>query len=69
MDALLDELVTATGVTIPLVARIMKVISESGASQIEISCALNMVGDLHQLLPVPNIADNLTAPPRGPRGA
>lgn len=39
MDAILDELVADTGMAVPLAARIVKLIRESGASKLEVDVA------------------------------
>jgi|CZKX01.1.fsa_nt_gi hypothetical protein len=65
MDGALDKLVAHTGVAVPLAADIIKVILESGASQIEIGIALNVADQLRHLLPVALVSENVRHSPRG----
>jgi hypothetical protein len=46
----LEQLVNRTGLSLPLAAQILRVIGNSGASQLEITVALNLVGHLRHLL-------------------
>lgn len=46
MDGDIEQLVNQTGMCVPLAAQIMRVLAESGASQIEISTALDLVNHL-----------------------
>jgi hypothetical protein len=52
MDADIKRLVDATGVSVPLAARIIAVIIDSGASHIEVSGALQIVNALKARLPI-----------------
>jgi hypothetical protein len=51
MDGPIEKLVERTGVVIPLAARLLEVIADSGASQLEITIALSVVGQLRNALP------------------
>lgn len=61
MHTALDELVANTGVVLPLTASIIKLILESGASQIEVAATLQMVKELVNLLPMELIAPAVSA--------
>ena len=63
MDANIDQLVTDTGVVIPLAARLLQVIKESGASKLELDIALGVVSRLAHLLPVTLVPDYAQAHP------
>lgn len=67
MDSDLQQLVDATGMTMPLAGRIVSVVLASGASQMEIRTALEIVDKVICLLPVPILADGVGAPELHPR--
>jgi hypothetical protein len=67
MDSDLERMIENTGVTLPLAARIVGLVLDSGASQIEISVALAIVGTTLNLLPVPLVSENVGAPELRPR--
>lgn len=50
MEGDVQQLIDQTGVSVPLAAQLFKVIADSGASQLEITVALNLVGHLRHLL-------------------
>ena len=56
------KMVDRTGVVIPLAARLLEVITESGASQLEITTALGVVSHLRNVLPGQILPDFLEAP-------
>jgi hypothetical protein len=55
-----DRMIEATGVTLPLAARIVGVLLDSGASAVEIGAALSIVSTVVGRLPV--TYDHDTAP-------
>lgn len=52
MDRDIERLVEATGVTLPLAARIVSLLLDSGASKVEILAALAIVGNVVNRLSV-----------------
>lgn len=50
MDAAIQDAIDDTGMCIPLAARILRLLAESGASQMEISTALDLVNHLRHHL-------------------
>jgi hypothetical protein len=67
MDSDLRTLIENTGVSLPLAARIIAFVLDSGASQLEVNVALDVVKSLLHLLPVPLISENVGAPELHPR--
>jgi hypothetical protein len=64
MESDLAAMVDKTGLVLPLAARLLTVIAESGASQLEISAALSVVGVVRSLLPGRELPDYLRAAPQ-----
>ena len=62
MQGDLQDLVTKTGVTLPLVASITKAIVDSGASRLEAQVALGLVDQLLHLLPITLVANGVSSP-------
>jgi hypothetical protein len=62
MDSDIERMIEATGVSMPIAARIVSLVIDSGASQIEILTALDLVRTVLSLLPVPVLAENVGAP-------
>ena len=48
----IERLIDATGVSLPLAARIVSVVLDSGASHVEVSTALNLVQIVLGRLPI-----------------
>lgn len=69
MDADLQRMIDVTGVSMPLAARIIGVVIDSGASQVEICTALSLVRTIIDLLPVPLVSENVGAPELHSQGA
>lgn len=61
MDSEVDELIDKTGLCVPLAARIVKLLAESGASQMEMSTALDIVNHLRQHLRGSLVPEGLTS--------
>lgn len=57
MEADIGQMVESTGLAVPLAAQLFKVIADSGASQLEITVALGMVGSLRVLLPAKGVPE------------
>jgi hypothetical protein len=62
MDGSVERLIDATGVSVPLAARIICMILDSGASQIEADVALSIVRSAVNLLPTRLVQDGVGAP-------
>ena len=62
MDSDIERMVEATGVSMPLAARIVRLVLDSGASQIEIITALDLVRTVLSLLPAQVVAENVGSP-------
>lgn len=59
MEGEVQELVDRTGLCVPLAARIMRMIGESGASQLEISTALDLVSHLRHHIKTSIVPEDL----------
>jgi hypothetical protein len=59
MDTDLDRAIEDTGLCIPLAARILRLLAESGASQIEIGTALELVSHLRHHLSASLVQEEL----------
>lgn len=57
MDNDIERLVAVTGTSLPLAGRIVAMIVDSGASQLEVLTALDLVRTVLCLLPIPAVVE------------
>jgi hypothetical protein len=69
MDSDIERMIGVTGMAVPLAARIVSVIIDSGASGVEISTALSIVRNLSDLFPVSLMAEGVCAAELHPRAS
>ena len=62
MDRDIERMVEATGVSLPLAARMVSLVLDSGASQIEVATALEIVRSILSLLPAELVSPNVGPP-------
>lgn len=65
----MDRMIEATGVTLPLAARMVALVLDSGASQVEVLTALAVVRTVTDLLPIPLLSEGVGAPELLPRAS
>ncbi|MGH9664905.1 MAG: hypothetical protein ACRD9L_10820, partial [Bryobacteraceae bacterium] len=67
VDSDIQALIDNTGMTMPLAGRIVKLLVDSGASRLEILAALDVVGKVIHVLPVPLVSEGAASPDLFPR--
>lgn len=61
MDRDIERMVENSGVSVPLAARIVSLILDSGASGVEVSIALTIVRSVLHALPLQHVAESVGA--------
>lgn len=61
MDAAIQQMVDRTGLVVPLAARIINLLAESGASKMEMGLALELADKLRLIIPAALLPDQTEA--------